>query len=182
MYLFLILIGAILIIVSVKRDKKKQKEQASFTTLFHKEETEVKDIDIAVGQLRMEFSSTILELQKEIVKLSEKIDAVNNEQLLSINVTQDKSNEKEQFKEKAPEKGTEKKESVKKPAVNPKNESQTKEEISVMDETQSNETNNVNKISEIGELLAKGFSIDDICEKFQMGRGEILLIKELYLK
>jgi hypothetical protein len=35
---------------------------------------------------------------------------------------------------------------------------------------------------QVGQLMDKGYTIDEICEKLQMGRGEVLLIKKLYLK
>lgn len=41
--------------------------------------------------------------------------------------------------------------------------------------------NNV-KIDEVRELLDKGLTLEDIAQKLQIGKGELLLIKELYLK
>ena len=41
--------------------------------------------------------------------------------------------------------------------------------------------NNV-KIDEVKHLLDEGMSLEDICERLQIGKGELLLIKELYLK
>lgn len=56
------------------------------------------------------------------------------------------------------------------------------QEIVTNIETPNIENQSNNKINEICELLKKDFPIEEICEKFQMGKGEILLIKELYLR
>ncbi|GAA0724084.1 hypothetical protein GCM10008905_17500 [Clostridium malenominatum] len=45
----------------------------------------------------------------------------------------------------------------------------------------SEKKNNV-KIDEVRELLDKGMTLEDIAQKLQIGKGELLLIKELYLK
>ena len=44
-----------------------------------------------------------------------------------------------------------------------------------------NSSNNI-KINEIKDLLKQGLSIEDIAGKLNIGKGEVLLIKELYLK
>lgn len=55
-----------------------------------------------------------------------------------------------------------------------------RETPSQKDEVISEIYKNNGRTNEISELLEKGFSVEEISEKFQMGRGEILLIKELY--
>ncbi|WP_163193196.1 hypothetical protein [Clostridium thermarum] len=45
----------------------------------------------------------------------------------------------------------------------------------------ANSYNNV-KINDIEKLLKEGYSIDEISEKLEINKGEILLIKDLYLK
>lgn len=44
-----------------------------------------------------------------------------------------------------------------------------------------NESNNI-KVLEIKRLLKEGFTIDDIAEKLDIGKGEVILTKELYIK
>lgn len=41
--------------------------------------------------------------------------------------------------------------------------------------------NNI-KVAEIDKLVKQGFSDEQIAEKMKIGKGEVLLIKELYLK
>jgi len=45
----------------------------------------------------------------------------------------------------------------------------------------SSKQNNV-KVNEISMLLDEGLSVDEISEKIGIGKGEVLLIKELYIK
>ncbi|WP_040211270.1 DUF6115 domain-containing protein [Clostridium polynesiense] len=39
-----------------------------------------------------------------------------------------------------------------------------------------------NKVIRVKELIEKGLTTDEICEELSIGKGEVLLIKELYLK
>lgn len=45
-----------------------------------------------------------------------------------------------------------------------------------------NDKSNNNKINEIDKLLKQGNDIDEIANKLNIGKGEVLLIQELYLK
>lgn len=46
----------------------------------------------------------------------------------------------------------------------------------------SNMNDNNIKIEQIHDLLDDGFTVDQIADKLQLGKGEVILIKELYLK
>jgi hypothetical protein len=155
---FLMLVGLLLIIFNIrfiKSDKAPlikaaKKDKNSFTRVLDNEELDLTAVDIIVGELRMEFSETILELQKEIVELSNRVEGLAYE----------KEKEKETSKVKIEE-------SYKLPNI----------QKEVIPESEA-----LSRTSEIGELLKQGFSVEEISEKFQMGRGEILLIKKLYQK
>ncbi|KZL94156.1 hypothetical protein [Clostridium magnum] len=54
-------------------------------------------------------------------------------------------------------------------------------EISKSNENNKGNQNNI-KVTEIKTMLDEGLSIDEISEKIGIGKGEVLLIKELYLK
>ena len=51
----------------------------------------------------------------------------------------------------------------------------------VTDENNKGNYNSV-KINEIKIMLDNGLSVDEISEKIGIGKGEVLLIKELYIK
>jgi hypothetical protein len=178
MYLFLILVGVLVIAYGLKSDKK---DKPRFEELLQKKENDVNDFDIAVGELRMEFSSTILELQKEIMELSQKVDMLNKiEQYGSSSVVIEKT-EIPEIEEKAP-----RKRKMKTAPAASKEEAEVNINIEQEKTMESPETipqsGNGSRIEEIRQLFDRGIPIDEICEKVQMGRGEILLIKELYLK
>ena len=66
---------------------------------------------------------------------------------------------------------------------NNKSEKITVEKAQIYDKMNvSNNSNNSVKINEIKDLLKQGLSIEDIAEKLNIGKGEVLLIKELYLR
>ena len=66
---------------------------------------------------------------------------------------------------------------------NNKSEKITVEKVEIYDKMNVNSnSNNSVKINEIKDLLKRGLSIEDIAEKLNIGKGEVLLIKELYLR
>jgi hypothetical protein len=60
-------------------------------------------------------------------------------------------------------------------------ENNKRDEISKSNESSKSSGNNV-KVNEIKTMLDEGLSIDEISEKIGIGKGEVLLIKELYIK
>lgn len=147
MTLVLILIGLLLILFNIRfLHEKKAKPKVtvddhrnSFRKIYEDEEMDTSAVDIIIGELRVEFSETILDLQKEIMKLDQKIDKMSLEIL-------EYQNNKPQFID------------------------ELVEDIPM------------NKMEQIGSLLRDGNTVDELCEKFKMGRGEILLIEKLYRK
>jgi regulator of replication initiation timing len=152
---FLVLVGCLLIIFNLKAIKK---DNTSFKEMIKHHENEITDFDVAIGELRREFSETILELQQEIYSLNEKLNAKvsgNNERKLTI---------ENELQEKLIEDQVE--QSV---------------ENTISDESHAVEHNGV-RVKEIGEMIKQGISLEDICEKYNIGKGEVLLIRELYLR
>lgn len=145
----LIIIGVLLILFNIQfLDEKKTKPKPkvipidnknSFKKIFEDEEMDTSAVDVIIGELRVEFSETILDLQKEIIELSQKIDKMNTE------IHEPQHNKPQYIDELV-------------------------EDIPM------------NKMEQIGLLLKDGHTVDELCEKFQMGRGEVLLIEKLYRK
>lgn len=169
MQVFLLLIGVTLIILNIKAINK---EKNSFQAVLQNREDNTTETEIIVGELRREFSETILELQKEIMVLKESLKeykAIDEKKLNSakaefiidiaeLEVKNTYSDEETSISE------------IKNDTIDKQIESLTVEK-----------SNSV-KIEEVGKLLKKGVSIDMICEELSIGKGEVLLIKELYLK
>jgi len=129
MIILLLIAGSILIILNVRALKK---EKSSFKFNLDSAGDHMEEFEVGLGQLRKEFSETILELQMEIQSLDEKFSKEKT------NVTSPKKSE-------------------------------------------NNAANSV-KINEIEKLSSQGLTIEEIAKKLGMGKGEVLLIKQLYIK
>lgn len=169
MILLLLTIGILLVLLNIKAIKK---EKNSFSSVFHHTEENMEEFEVKLGEIRREFSETILELQKEIQKLK-KI----NENDIIVNNDNFKAKEVEKNYEKTNE---EVKEHIAKNIDIESNEKVT--DNSNENEDRNTKTNNSVKIDEISKLLSKGLSVEEIGAKLGIGKGEVLLIKELYLK
>jgi hypothetical protein len=167
MHIFLIFVGIVLILFNVRfiKDERwsvlpkrpKKKENSNFTSILEKEEIDISEVDIRIGELRREFSETLIELQKEIMELYEKIEDL------------------EQGKPSVTSTDTIDIEEINSEAIYTEKLELNADNIELEKETYS-------KADQVGMLMDKGYKIDEICEKLQMGRGEVLLIKKLYLK
>ncbi|HAG45050.1 MAG TPA: hypothetical protein DCL31_19160, partial [Clostridium sp.] len=111
---------------------------------------------------RREFSETILELQQEILELKEKYDVKYKEKEYD-NILEEKL------------------ELFNMPIIKEKPEEKQNKSTNLEKTKEETLENNI-KIQQIKELFEKNLSIEEIVEKSGLGKGEILLIKELYLK
>lgn len=160
MTIFLLIIGLFLITINIIAIKKEKK---SFSKAMDNAEENVNDCSIEILNLRREMAETILQLQLEIEDLKESISCKNTkiEELEEEKLIEDKNEEK--LKERSEKKIEEKK---------------IEEKI---EENKVEEKNNV-KIDEVKQLIDKGMDLDQVAQHLQIGKGELLLIKELYLK
>jgi predicted nuclease with TOPRIM domain len=167
MQIFLIIIGILLILFNVRfiRDENRsvfpkrftKKENSNFTNILEKEEINISEVDVRIGELRSEFSETLIELQKEIMELNEKIEdlAEGKPSAAAIDTIDI--------------------EEISGEAIYTDNIELEPEDIKLEKVTYT-------KADQVGLLMDKGYTIDEICEKLQIGRGEVLLIKKLYQK
>jgi hypothetical protein len=183
MAFILIPVAVLLIILNVKAIKK---EKNSFEEIVRNQEGEITDFDIAVGELRREFSETILELQKEIYAqrdLIEELEDKINDKNMAMMYPKETKKAKVSIED-TREITKEENHKLELETDNiSKTDSDSKVEDDKIEETiETVESENSIRIREIGELIQKGVPLDDICEKYAIGKGEVLLIKELYLK
>jgi hypothetical protein len=157
-------IGLLLVIFNLGAINK---EKSSFKYIFNNTEEDMKEMDFKLSEIRREFSETILELQKEIEKVKETY------------IYENKVSENNILEE--PKDIEENNENYTEDNIVYKEEKEQDILESSFREKKVQEDNNV-KINEINKLLSKGFSIEEISEKIGIGKGEVLLIKELYLK
>jgi hypothetical protein len=165
MGLFLLVIGIILIIFNLKAIKR---EKSSFKNVFHNTEEELMEFEVRLGEVRREFSETILELQKEILEL--KKESLSDNEINKAK--EDKKIDEEIIEETV--------------GAAFQNEEIKEEQIKLLGNNhiniENNTKNNSVKIEEINKLLHDGFTIEEISIKLGVGKGEVLLIKELYLR
>ncbi|MCM8710989.1 hypothetical protein M2651_08115 [Clostridium sp. SYSU_GA19001] len=168
MIIFLLIIGSLLVFLNLRALKKEKK---TFSSVLNYTEDNMKEFEVRLGEVRREFSETILELQKEIQRLK-KIN--ENDGILDNYKLQDKEIE-ENYEE-----------TNMKSNNNIAEKAQIKLEEKVFENDESkyrdNITSNSIKIEEINKLLSKGLSVEEVSARLGIGKGEVLLIKELYLK
>ena len=154
MIIFLILVGTLLIFLNIKFIKKenKTKEEKCFNGILKNESDNMSELKLEIINMRKDFAETVLELQLDIKELKEENMTLHSE-LLKIKF----DNKKE---EKALEDNSGEIKTIKK-----ENSYYEKDD----------------KILKIKELINEGVNEDEICEKLSIGKGELLLIKDLYV-
>lgn len=202
MYIFLFVIGAILIAANIKALKK---EKLSFKNSLDTAATEVTDFDIKLTEVRREFAETITELQGEILDLKLRIEALNNPKekgLSKYSIQRENISENinennfysEEFKNNnetntidlnynnnavvLEEKANLHMDNIsfsEDPIDNPQTIEKQHEKEKV------NSTNNL-KVEDVKALFAEGSSVEEVAARLNIGKGEVLLIRELYLK
>ncbi|MGK0467074.1 DUF6115 domain-containing protein [Clostridium sp.] len=149
----LFFIGLILIILNVLAIKKQNR---SFNGVLGNAMGNINDEDIRIGELRREFSESILELQSEIMDMK---------RIMGTYIELNKGNEvqksNESYKEDNEIMHTKKETIINEPSIS---------------------SSNSEKIHNITKLFAEGFSEDYISEMLHLGKGEVLLIKDLYIR
>jgi two-component SAPR family response regulator len=141
----MILLGIVFILLGVRNLNRKK--NINFSNSLKDTNDNLSDYDIKLGELRREFSETILELQQEI----EQFKGVPNAEIEIIPKQKKVRIDKEELKKES--------ENIK-----------------------AEDNNNNVKVNEIATLLKRGLTLDEISEKLNISKGELLLIKELYLK
>ncbi|MCB2356663.1 DUF6115 domain-containing protein [Clostridium estertheticum] len=160
----LIFIGLILIILNVLSIKKQNK---SFNGVLENAMGNIQDDDIRIGKIRAEFSESILELQSEIMEIKESM-AKNDKIHKDYEVYHDN-------KENAITRDNNKEENTNITYISKQGEIDS----SILDKPHNNSNE---KVEEIKRLFSEGSSTDEVCEILHLGKGEVLLIKDLYIR
>lgn len=203
----LLLIGILLIALNANAIRK---EKRTFSNVLEHSENSMKDYDLEIGKLRKEFAETILELQREIENL--KADRELSENDIYIEDDYRSNNKENNYKNKdyilnkkdikyeniSDDNGVINSIDVNEnntfvnyliddsTTINGIDENNTEENINKSNEAYQKKDSSVKhnnvKVDEISKLLDEGLSVDEISEKIGIGKGEVLLIKELYIK
>lgn len=194
--ILLLIIGVFLIAININAIKK---EKTGFSAVLDHSQNNLKDYDVEIGKLRKEFAETVLELQKEIESLKYGTSTIEDdigiegngeEEKITININEDlvqKDNlilnkSIDEYENNSGDNNFNENIDVNKSSIiNYLIDDASEEVLYTTNESSSANYNNI-KVDEIRKLLDNGLSVDEISEKIGIGKGEILLIKELYIK
>ena len=175
----IIVIGVVLIVVNLKILNKKEKSEESFTKILEREElNEDKDYGLEIISIRKDLAETVMDLQKEIDELRNYIKNINNEDKILDNKIEDiyvdnrfENNYLNPSKDVISEINFSR---IKEGSQNIKNNQDTKDSQDI-----GEKENRLDKTQKVKTLLEQGLSEEEICEELSIGRGEVLLIKNL---
>lgn len=122
---FLMVIGAIIIIISIVLNKKENKYK--FSRTLKNTDSNITDSDVRIGELKKEFAESLLEIQESVQKLEDRLDILEQKKISETDVSS-------------------------------------------------------RNIEDIRKLIKEGKTLDEIADELKIGKGELLLIKDLYLK
>ncbi|MBM7869397.1 hypothetical protein JOC70_000866 [Clostridium pascui] len=167
---FLIIISLTLIVlntISLKKDKN------SFKSILINKEESLQNYEVEIGKLRREMGETILDIQTEMEELKEKLSKLEYD-IKKEEIVKDQYNiiDEESFIN--IEKEVNKNLEIHNEGIKAKN-------YEAVTDNKDDNRNSV-KLEEIKKLIDKGMNEEEIAEVLHIGRGEMLLIKELYLK
>jgi hypothetical protein len=190
MNIFLISFGVLLIIINIMAIKKEKK---TFGSHLNTAKNDLTEVDLRIGELKREFSETILDLQKEIRDLSEENMIIkdkyseiinrlpeNNEKQCEKNLKKFEKNTEEIIVNERIDKHEEHFDISGENKLERDIDNEESKNNNLNDKRKNSDSNNV-KITEIKKLLDHNLTVDKIAEKLNIGKGEVLLIKDLYI-
>jgi hypothetical protein len=186
----LLIFAIALILVNLKAISK---EKGDFKGILNNAENNIGEFQVEIGKLRREFAETLLEIQTQLVELEEKIDGNKSDLDININNTTKKDDiiksvnmknisaykEVVSYNDKISDIVNINFDNFKR-EDNQVNEDNKDDEIKQEEKREEIPNNNI-KVQEIQRLLNRGLSIDEVSDELKIGKGEVLLIKELYL-
>lgn len=127
-----------------------KKEKRPFNSVLKYKEENMTEVNLELAALRKDFAETILELQTDIEELKKRITLLEEKDAIDIQNSEQK------------------------PILN-----SSSNDIDVENDV-INDINMDSKSNRIKELIDLGLSDEEICEKLSLGKGEVLLVRNLY--
>ena len=127
-----------------------KKEKRPFNSVLKYKEDNMTEVNLELASLRKDFAETILELQTDIEELKRRLNLLEEKDAIDIQNSEQK------------------------PILNNSSNS-----IDVENDV-INDINMDIKSNRIKELIDLGLSDEEICEKLSLGKGEVLLVRNLY--
>ncbi|WP_294400689.1 hypothetical protein [uncultured Clostridium sp.] len=184
MPIILLIIGIALIVfnyISIKKegnsfeikDMQELRKENSFGHVLEKSKDELDDYKIELGIFRRNVAESLTELQEEILEIKKYLNIVKNEE----NLYDDNIEEENTIMENS---------SVDDDIVSEINFNNVHNhkifETKNNDENYDKNTSDSKKTEIIKELLEQGLSVDEVCHKLSISKGEVLLVKDLFRK
>lgn len=158
----LIFTGVILVVLNVLAIRKQDK---SFSGTLEDSLDNLNDYDMKLGEIRREFSESIVELQREVMDIRL---AKEKKHMEMENIVKNLSEVKEIYNESNSDIVVEDLYSNENKII--------KNSIDITINT------NTDKVQEIIRLFSEKRSAEEISEILQLGKGEVQLIKDLYIR
>ncbi|MFX0548886.1 hypothetical protein ACOAKC_06065 [Hathewaya histolytica] len=130
-----------------------KREEDKFSRVLKDKENNMSNSGMELGELRKDIGETFTEIQRDILKLQEELNMLKQSTAF-----------------------------LEKPHPHTIDENIIKGNKKEVDNNFNMYSKESNKKDEIKKLLQDNESIDYICDKYKMGRGEVLLIRDLYTK
>lgn len=140
------------VILVVLNYKALKKDESSFSDVLKYKQKDMTEVEVEIGAIRRDIAESLTELQKEILDIKQHINFNNNVEDIKENLETDEE-------------------------LISNNLTSIDEEVDVI-----NEIDNKNKTEVIRELISLGLNDEEICEKLSLGKGEVLLVRNLYKK
>ncbi|WP_346893221.1 hypothetical protein [Clostridium sp. UBA871] len=180
MYILLIIIGVALIATNIRAIMR---EENNFSKAMIDAESNIDEVDMRLVEIRSEFAKTITELQREINDLKKVNHTVfiKNE-LLEKRDDSDKNISNDEYINTLVDKIDSLDDDI---LLQGENMDELMDDLKE-EEKDGNPKKDIKgnslKVEEVKALLAEGLSEEGIAQRLNIGKGEVLLIKELYLK
>jgi hypothetical protein len=158
----LIFTGVILVILNVFAIKKQDK---SFNGALENSIENLNDYDIKLGEIRRDFSESIVELQRELMDIKVAIE----KSVIQVEETDKNHDETKKIYD----------ENERDIVIDDLYSSEDKD---IKNSIDISSNSNTDKVQEIIRLFGEGRSAEEISEILQLGKGEVLLIKDLYTR
>ena len=145
-----ILIVIGVILVVLNYKALRKKDETSFSNVLKYKQKDMTEVEVEIGAIRRDIAESLTEIQKEILDIKQHINLNNNVEDIKENLETDEE-------------------------LISNNLNSTDEEVDVI-----NEIDNKNKTGTIRELISLGLNDEEICERLSLGKGEVLLVRNLY--
>ncbi|WP_346936982.1 hypothetical protein [Clostridium sp.] len=180
MYILLIIIGVALIATNIRAIIR---EENNFKKAIIDAESNIDEVDMRLIEIRSEFAKTITELQREISDLKkENYTEFIKEELLEKSDDSKKNISNDEYINTLVDKVDSLDDNI---LIQGENIDELMNDLKE-EEKDSNPKKDIRgnslKVEEVKELLGEGLSENIIAQRLNIGKGEVLLIKELYLK